>query len=125
MKAIPSDQIPGLLIHLHAHVDLLVAIDMDYLLTHPNTTRCAMFVGRLRPFSDDGEDDWQDIGHCIRTGLASPVDICAWKVAELRLSGDLAAHVHFLERSGIIHVEVIDGSGKPIDPVRDIFGAPP
>jgi hypothetical protein len=54
-------------------------------------------------------------------GHAAPYDLCAWKAAELRLAGDLAAHVHFLERNGIIHVEVVAGNGCKIDAVAEIY----
>ncbi len=124
MKTIDQRDLAIEIEHLRTMSERLVWMNLQYLITHPDTIRCEHFVGRLKVA--DG-DEWQDVQYCIESKSASPCDICAWKVAELRLAGDGLAHVHFSHRSdnGIIYVEVIDGEGHAIDPVRAIFGDPP
>lgn len=90
----------GVLEHL---LRALVAVDIAWLLEHPETPNL-YDAGIVYTEEPDGQDDWLDIPECLeraRQGRAIDCeDLACWRIAELR--------VRFGERDARPHVTVND-----------------
>lgn len=108
----------------------LTKVDMRYLRMHPNTPLLHQSGVRYRE-ENVGDEDWQDIPSCLRTGWADCEDLACWRAAELNVRQGIKA-IPILSRrtlpngNVVYHIRVKypnpDGSGNAIieDPSRDL-----
>jgi hypothetical protein len=108
-------------------LDALVAIDMLWLRLNPRTPR--LRDSGVRYHHEMIRDEWFDIGAALHDKVADCKGLAAWRVAELRVSGeDPAAHTSkkFVEIDDptvgkllLYHIQVTRGNGVIEDPSRE------
>jgi hypothetical protein len=107
-------------------LEALIAADMAYLRGHPSTPR--LHESGVRFFQDEpGAEQWKDIPETLSRGVGDCKDLAAWRIAELRVSGEhgAAARVDFYAVGGgreLQHVTVRRASGQVEDPSRELAG---
>lgn len=117
---------------LHLLMEALIAADLAWLLAHPGAP--SLYEARVmyeqepaggRPAWAQSMDDWRDIAECLELGCGQCPDLCAWRIAELRLRGESGARPHFKLWEGprvgggtkaVYHVQVMRGDERIEDP---------
>ena len=122
-EAIPDGYKTGILQML---LEALTMANVAYLLAHPETP--PLYHAGVRYLEEPpGVDDWQDIPDTLAKRTGDCEDLACWRVAELRIRGDLGATrgisvADIPDRSGEIvrtyHITVIRGDGVAEDPSR-------
>lgn len=67
-------------------LEMLVQQNLDYLREHPETPR--LRDSGVRYFHEGIVDEWMDIPEALHEGVTDCKSLAAWRVAELRLSGE-------------------------------------
>jgi hypothetical protein len=99
-------------------VETLVARNMQLLAARPTFPKLALSLVAYvaNPLL------WQDAVSCLKAGKGSCQDLAAWRIAELRLSGEPDAGVHVevreTETGPLHHVTVRRGDGRVEDPTK-------
>jgi hypothetical protein len=112
---------------LRLMMEALIAANVAFLLAHPQTPR--LYESGVRYEEEpEGEDDWNDIPVTLSLGYGDCEDLAGWRIAELRVAGELAAmprvSVYRLGRRITYHVAVRRAAGRIEDPSREL-GMPP
>lgn len=71
---------------LNALMEGLVAVDVAYLVAHPQTALLYDTGVRYKE-EPPGQEIWADIGHVLHSGSGDCDDLVGWRVAELRARG--------------------------------------
>lgn len=79
---------------LQTLLDALVAVDVLYLLAHPETPSI-YDAGVVYVEEPDGAEDWQDIPTCLRMGFGDCEDLACWLCAELHVRHGVDARASF------------------------------
>jgi hypothetical protein len=106
---------------LRLMMEALVAANVAYLREHPETPPLYESGVRYEAEPDD-EDDWNDIPSTLALGAGDCEDLAAWRIAELRASGELGASsrvtVWPIGSRVTYHIAVRRGDGQVEDPSR-------
>jgi len=107
-------------------LEALTMANVAYLLTHPQTP--ALYKAGVRYVPEpDGVDEWQDIPDTIERRSGDCEDLACWRVAELRVSGEVGTTRHISvadlpDNSGRLvttyHISVRRQDGRIEDPSR-------
>jgi hypothetical protein len=108
---------------LRLMMEALIAANIAYLRLHPDTPR--LYESGVRYEEEPGtQDDWNDIPETLSLGVGDCEDLAAWRIAELRVAGELAAIPRvtvFTEgRRVTYHVAVRRAAGAIEDPSREL-----
>jgi hypothetical protein len=108
-------------------LDALVRIDLLWLRLNPTTPR--LRDSGVRYYHEGIKDEWYDIGAALHDQVADCKGLAAWRVAELRASGeDLAAATSkkfavindpSIGKLLLYHIQVTRGDGSVEDPSRE------
>ena len=75
---------------LRLMMEALIAANVAFLRRHPETPR--LYESGVRYEEEPGtQDDWNDIPETLSLGVGDCEDLAAWRIAELRVSGEQAA----------------------------------
>jgi hypothetical protein len=103
-------------------LEALVAEDMAYLTAHPATP--TLRQSGVRYVEDlPWREEWKDIPETLARRAGDCKDLVAWRLAELRLSGERAATarvtVYEVGARVINHITVCRSDGRIEDPSRE------
>jgi hypothetical protein len=107
-------------------LETLVTIDRVYLRAHPAAP--PLYASGVRYVREaPGRDAWQDVARARETGFASSADLVAWRVAELRESGDdgaspVIAHMIGTGDATLWHVTLTHGNDGAAEDPAAILG---
>jgi len=101
----------------------LIAANVAYLRVHPKTPR--LYESGVRYEEEPGtQDDWDDIPETLSVGVGDCEDLSGWRIAELRVAGEVAAMprvtVFTQDKRVTYHVAVRRASGLVEDPSREL-----
>ena len=115
-------------VYLDIQLDALVAMDLVWLRLNPETP--ALHASGVRYHHEQIKDEWLDIGAALHDRVCDCKGLAAWRVAELRTSGeDPAARTckkfavvddPAVGRLMLYHIQVERGDGTIEDPSRDL-----
>jgi hypothetical protein len=108
---------------LRLMMEALIGANVAYLRLHPETPR--LYESGVRYEEEPGlQDDWNDIPETLSLGVGDCEDLAAWRIAELRVTGELAAMPRvsvFTEGRRITyHIAVRRAAGPVEDPSREL-----
>ena len=108
---------------LRLMMEALIAANVAYLRAHPDTPR--LYESGVRYEEEPGnQDDWNDIPETRQLGAGDCEDLAGWRIAELRVAGEVAAMprvtVFTQERRVTYHITVRRASGLLEDPSREL-----
>ena len=114
---------PSVLDHL---CEALARIDVDHLRAAPSLPSLYRSGVRYRA-EPPGSERWADIPTILARGGGDCEDLTAWRVAELRMSGEVGARATSIwqptPQGLLVHVLVRRGDGRLEDPSR-LLGMP-
>lgn len=111
---------------IEACLQALMAVDVAYLLAHPEAPMLYE-SGVYYEEEPPGQEDWCDVGDCLKNlelGRGSDCeDLACWRAAELRVRSKVMAKPTFLWRSRpnggmLYHIQVQYPDGRVEDPSR-------
>jgi hypothetical protein len=108
---------------LRLMMEALIAANVAFLRRHPETPR--LYESGVRYEEEPGtQDDWNDIPETLSLGVGDCEDLAGWRIAELRIAGELAAMPRvsvFAEGNRVTyHVAVRRAAGLIEDPSREL-----
>ena len=108
---------------LRLMMEALIAANVAYLLAHPETPRLYESGVRYEEEPDE-QDDWNDIPETLALGVGDCEDLARWRIAELRVAGELTAMprvtVFTQDRKVTYHITVRRAAGLIEDPSREL-----
>jgi hypothetical protein len=108
---------------LRLMMEALIAANVAFLRRHPETPR--LYESGVRYEEEPGtQDDWNDIPETLSLGVGDCEDLAGWRIAELRIAGELTAMPRvsvFAEGNRVTyHVAVRRAAGLIEDPSREL-----
>jgi hypothetical protein len=108
---------------LRLMMEALIAANVAFLRRHPETPR--LYESGVRYEEEPGtQDDWNDIPETLSLGVGDCEDLAGWRIAELRIAGELTAMPRvsvFAEGNRVTyHVAVRRAAGLIEDPPREL-----
>jgi hypothetical protein len=108
---------------LRLMMEALIVANVAYLRRHPGTP--PLYESGVRYEEEPGnQDDWNDIPETLSLGVGDCEDLAGWRIAELRVAGELAAMPRVSVRTEgtriTYHIAVRRAAGAIEDPSREL-----